>query len=218
MSAVKLLASLVLAGILAGAAAGAVASDPKKHIKPVVQARAKAISVKRSDLPGNEWKTQPGNSSHDTPRCSFFNPDESSLTENGDFNSPEFTAPNGTYVSSTVGIFVSAQQAKTGYLAVVRPALPKCLAELIAKSGKPGAIKVTAAGPLSFKHYSDRSAAFRVAFGVKSGTVRVPAFIDLVAMNRGAVVTALFFGSVLKAPPSAFEQRIVDRVSARISS
>ena len=214
----RLLAVLVLAGVLAGAAAAAVAGEPKKDIKPAVQARAKAIAVKRSDLPGTDWKTQPGNPSHATPRCSFFNPDESRLTENGDFNSPEFTAPNGTYVSSTVGIFVSAQQAKTGYSAVVRPALPKCLAELIAKSGKPGAIKVTAAGPLGFKHYGDRSAAFRIAFGVKSGAARVPAFIDVVAINRGAVVTAIFFGSVLKAPTAAFEQRIVDRVSARISS
>ena len=78
-------------------------------------------------------------------------------------------------------------------------------------------IKVTAAGPLRFEHYSDRSAAFRVAFKVKTGGAKVPAFIDTIAINRGAVVTAIFFGSVLNAPTAAFEQRIVDRVSARMS-
>ena len=218
MSAVRLLALLVLAGALTGVAAAAVANDPKKDIKPAVQARAKAIAVKRTDLPGTSWKAEPGGQTGKTPRCSFFNPDESHLTENGDFNSPEFTAPNGTYVSSTVGIFVSAQQAKAGYLAVVRPALPKCLAELIAESGQPGAIKITSAGPLAFKHYDTRSAAYRIAFGVKSGSVRVPAFIDVVAMNRGAVVTAIFFGSVVKPPTAAFEQRIVDHVSSRVNS
>jgi hypothetical protein len=218
MSAVRLLALLVLGGVLAGTAAGAVASDPKKDIKPAVQARAKAIAVKRSDLPGTSWKAGPGGQTGKTPQCSFFNPDESRLTENGDFSSPEYTAPNGTYVSSTVGIFVSAQQAKAGYLAVVRPELPKCVAELIAKSGKPGAIKITSAGSLAFRSYPTRSAAFRIALGVKSGGVHVPAFIDVVAMNRGAVVTAIFFGSVVNAPTAAFEQRIVDRVAARIAS
>ena len=218
MTTVRLLSVLALAGVLAGVATAAVANDPKKDIKPAVQARAKAIGVKRSDLPGTAWRKEPANPSKATPRCSFYNPDQSHLTENGDFNSPEFTAPSGTYVSSTVGIFVSPQQAKTGYLAVVKPALPRCLAELIAKSGKPGAIKVTAAGPLSFKHYSDRSAAFRVALKVKSGNAKVPAFIDVVAINRGAVDTAIFFGSVLNPPTAAFEQRVVDRVAARIAS
>ena len=121
-------------------------------------------------------------------------------------------------MSSTVGIFVSSQQAKSGYLAVVRPALPKCLAALIAKSGRPGAIKITSAGALAFKEYNDRSAAFRIAFGVKSGSVRVPAYIDVVAMNRGPIVMAIFFGSVVQPLTAAFEQRIVDRVAARIAS
>jgi hypothetical protein len=218
MTAVRLLSFLALAGVLAGVATAAVANDPKKVIKPAVQARAKTISVKRSDLPARGWTAEPANPSKSTPRCSFYNPDESHLTENGDFNSPEFKDANGSYVSSTVGIFVSAQQAKTGYLAVVRPALPKCLAELITTSSKPGVIKVTASGPLAFKHYGDRSAAFRIAFTVKSGNARVPAFIDVVAMNSGAVVAAIFFGSVLNPLPPAFELRIADRVASRIHS
>ena len=218
MTPVKLVASLVLAGVLAGAAAAAVTNDPKKDIKPAVQARAKAISVKRSDLPGTSWTATPAGQQGKTPQCSYYNPNQSHLTENGDFDSPEFKAPNGSYVSSTVGIFVSPQQAKTGYLAVVKPALPRCLAELIAKSSKPGVITVTTAGPLGFKQYNDRSAAFRVAFKVKSGSAKVPAFIDVVAINRGAVDTAIFFGSVLNPPTAAFEQRIVDRVAARIAS
>jgi len=208
MTTVRLLSVLALAGVLAGVATAAVANDPKKDIKPAVQARAKAIGVKRSDLPGTAWRKEPANPSKATPRCSFYNPDQSHLTENGDFNSPEFTAPSGTYVSSTVGIFVSPQQAKTGYLAVVKPALPRCLAELIAKSSKPGVIT----------QYNDRSAAFRVALKVKSGNAKVPAFIDVVAINRGAVDTAIFFGSVLNPPTAAFEQRVVDRVAARIAS
>jgi hypothetical protein len=215
---VRVLAVLGLFAVLTAVATAATANDPKKVIKPAVQAKAKAIAVKRSDLPGSGWKAGPAEPSKATPRCSYYNPDQSHLTENGDYTSPNFTRSDGTYVSSTVGIFVSAQQAKTGYLAVVRPDLPKCLAELVVKSGPAGSIKITSAGPLAFKQYQTRSAAYRIVFSVKSGKTNVPAIIDVLAINSGAVDAAIFFGSVLKPPPAAFEQRIVDRLAARITS
>jgi hypothetical protein len=123
----RALAVLGTFAALAGVALAAPAKEPKKVIKPAVQARAKRIAVQLKDLPGTGWKAVPASTDQSSPRCSYYNPDQSHLTENGDYTSPDFTKPDGTYVSSSIGIFVSAPQAKSAFGAVVRPALPRCL-------------------------------------------------------------------------------------------
>ena len=215
--------ALAVLGAFAGVAAVAVAApapskEPRKVIKPAVQARAKRIALQIRDLPGSGWKSTPSRPNQTSPHCSYYNPDQSKLTENGDYTSPDFTKPNGTYVSSSVGIFVSAAQAKTAYAAVVRPELPRCLGEVVAKSQKPGQVKVSSAAALAFPAYGDKSAAYRVVFFVRSGKNLVPATVDLVAINKGAVDAAVFFGSVGAVLPALFERQIVARVAARITS
>lgn len=204
--------------VTAAALAAAPAKDPKKVIKPAVQARAKRIAVKMTDLPGFGWKAGPASKDKSSPHCSYYDPDQSKLTENGDYTSPDFIRTDGTYVSSTVGIFVSAQQAKAGYAAVVRPELPRCLGEVIARSGAPGSIKVNSAATFAFPHYGDASVAYRVVFSVKSGKKLVPAVIDVIAINRGAVDAAVLFGAAGQTVPASFERQIVGKVAARIAS
>ena len=55
----RALAVIALLATLAGVAAAAPSGEPKKAIKPAVQARAKRISVSLKDLPGFGWKTEP---------------------------------------------------------------------------------------------------------------------------------------------------------------
>ena len=213
----RLLAVLGIFAVAAGVAVAAPAKEPKKVIKPAVQARARHISVQLRDLPGFGWKAEPSQSDRSSPHCSYYDPDQSKLTENGDYTSPDFTRADGLYVSSSVGIFVSGKQAQTAYGLVVRPDLPRCLGQIVARSGKPGHITVHSAGPLKFPRYGDRSAAFRVVFLVKSAQAPVPATIDLVAVNQGAVDVAVIFGAAGQPVPSSFERKIVAAVAARIA-
>jgi hypothetical protein len=213
----RLPAVLGIAALVAGTAAAAPAKDPKKVIKPAVQARAKHISVHLDDLPGFGWKAAPSQSNRASPRCSYYDPDGSKLTENGDYTSPDFTREDGIYVSSTVSIFVSAKQAQTAYGLVVRPELPRCLGQVVAKSGKPGRITVHSAGTLKFPRYGERSAGFRVVFLVKSGSTPVPATIDLVAINKGAVDVAVIFGAAGQPMPVSIERKVVGDVAARLA-
>jgi hypothetical protein len=214
----RLLALFVLcvAGT-AGAAVAAGGKEPKKAIKPAVQARAKRIAVGLRDLPGFGWKAQPSQSDRSSPRCSYYKPDQSSLTENGDYTSPDFTRSDGLYVSSSVGIFVSAKQAQQSFGLVVRPELPRCLGESVVRSGAPGHITLRSAGKLAFPRLRDRSQAYRVVFAVKSGNQQVPATIDLVAINKGAVNVAVFFSSAGLPVPASFERKIAGAVAARMS-
>jgi len=212
----RLLAVLGIFAVVASVALAAPAKEPKKAIKPAVQARAKRISVQLPDLPGSGWKAEPSQTDRSSPHCSYYDPDQSKLTENGDYTSPDFTRVDGLYVSSSVGIFVSAKQAQTAYELVVRPDLPRCLGQIVARSGKPGHITVHSAGLLGFPHYGDRSAAFRVVFLVKSAQAPVPATIDLVAVNLGTVDVAVIFGAAGQPVPPSFERKIVAAVAARI--
>jgi hypothetical protein len=207
---------LALAAATAAAAAAGRSGEPKKAIKPAVQARAKRIAVHLGDLSGFGWKTSPSQSDRSSARCPYYRPDRSKLTQNGDYTSPDFTRPDGLYVSSSVGIFVSAKQAQQAYALVVRPELARCLGESVVKSGKPGHITLRSAGAFAFPAHGDRSAAYRVAFLVKSGNQQVPATIDIVAVNRGAVDVALFFSSAGKPVPATFERMIAAAVVGRI--
>ena len=119
-------------------------------------------------------------------------------------------------MSSSVGIFVSAKQAQQSFGLVVRPELPRCLGESVVRSGAPGHITLRSAGKLAFPKLRDRSQAYRVVFAVKSGNQQVPATIDLVAINKGAVERCGVLQ--LGRPAGARELRAEDRRGRRSSA
>jgi hypothetical protein len=212
----RLFALLVISAVVAGTAAGATAKEPRKAIKPAVQARAKRIALRLEDLPGFGWKATPAQSDRSKPTCPYYNPDRSRLTVNGSYTSPDFTRSDGLYASSSVDIFVSAGQARTAFGLGVRPELARCLGESVVKSGAPGHITLRSAGKLALPRYGDVSSAYRIVFSVKSGTNRVPATIDLVAIEKGAVDVALFFSSAGQPVPGSMERKVAALVAGRI--
>jgi hypothetical protein len=197
-------------------AAAAPANEPRKVITPTAEARAKRIAVNVLDLPGVGWNAGPPRTKSTRVRCSYYNPDQSTLTEDGEYTTPDYTREDGVYVSSTIRIFVSAKQARAAFAAVAQPLLPRCLGEGVAKSSPPpGSVKMRSAGPLSFPRYGDRSAAFRIVFDVKSRKTVVRSALDVVVINRGDVEAAFIFGAGKGAVPASVERRIVGRVAAR---
>jgi hypothetical protein len=213
---VRLLAVLGIVAVASAGAAGATGKAPRQAIEPALQAHAKKIAVRLGDLPGFGWKAHAPQTDRSSPRCSYYNPDRSKLTENGDYVSPDFIRSDGLYVSSSVGIYASAKQAKTAFALVVRPELPRCLGESIVKSDKPGHIKLHSTGTLAFRRYGDASVAYRIVFLVKNGGQQVPATIDLVAINEGAVDVVLFFSAAGQPVPPGLERTVTAAVTARI--
>jgi hypothetical protein len=214
---VRALAAALVAVIAAVTAAGATAGEPQKRIKPADQARARAIALKRADF-GPGWSVDTsGGTSSSGPRCSYYNPDQSDLVQTGDFDSPDFVRRDGSFASSMVGIFQTAGMASAAYRRVVRPELPRCVAELFAKGiGNPKAVKILSAGPLAFPAYRDRSAAYRLLSSVKTsaGTLRV--VLDLVVLNRGRADVVMLFLGIGKPLPAALERAAVARVAGRM--
>lgn len=91
----RLLAALGVVVIAGIAAPGALGNPPRQAIKPAVQARAKKIAIRLDDLPGFGRKAQPPQADRSSPRCSYYDPDRSKLTENGRFTSPDFIRADG---------------------------------------------------------------------------------------------------------------------------
>jgi hypothetical protein len=214
-----LLAATLVALSLGGVAAAAT-GDPKKVILPDVQKRAVAVNVHRSDLPGAGWKSEAAPSGDSNPRCSYYNPDQSDLTENGDADSPGFSLASGARVSSTTSIFVSARQGRTAYARIVRPALPRCLAELFRTgTGHPEQVTVVASAAMPFPKLADRSNAYRIVadFAPQQG-VAIRVYLDVVTLNHGKVDVAILFLGIGKSFGDAAERAIARKVAARASA
>jgi hypothetical protein len=213
---VKIVASIAVTLAVAGAAAAATAGEPKKDIVPAVQAKAKAINVRLSDLPAAAgFKAKPGSPDNGTPKCSYYNPDQSDLTENGNAKSPEFTLPSSSFVASSTSIFKSASQGRTAYARVVQPKLPKCLAELFQKGAAPTKVTIVAAKERKFQKLAERSNAYRIQASVKVGAKTIPVVYDVVVMNRAKVDTVVFFAGIGGSYNDSFEQGIAKTVAAR---
>jgi hypothetical protein len=216
---VRLTVLIVVALVLVATAAGAGPHQPKKVLLPAVQAKAKAINVKLSDLPRAGWVAKPAGPDQGNPRCSYYNPDQSDLTENADVNSPQFTLPNSSFVSSDTSNFKSAAQGRTAYVRVVQPKLPKCLAEIFRKgTGQPQNVTIVSAAARSFPKLAERSNGYRIVADFRTSAGKVRTVLDIVVMNRAKVDVVLFFAGINFVFKDSFERSVAAKVAARAAA
>jgi hypothetical protein len=211
----RLLCAAAVAAAVAVPVALASNGEPQKKLTKADQAKARAIALHRSDFAAG-WVAKPNtNTSQDSPRCSNYNPDQSDLIETGDVDSPDFRRAEGSFVSSSVGIFKTVKMAQKGYARVARPQLPKCFAELFTKGVAPAKVQILQVGPIAFRQLGDRSNAYRLRANVTVQGTTVPTTIDIVLFNRGRVDVAMIFAGIIQPLPFAFEQSLAAHVAAR---
>jgi hypothetical protein len=210
--------SLLVAALVAAVAVpAALAADgqPQKRLTKADQAKARSIALHQADLPAG-WVGKPNtNTSQDNPRCSNYNPDQSDLIETGDVDSPDFTRADGSFVSSSVGIFKTRKMARTGYARVAVPQLASCFGELFKKGAAPAKVQLLRVGPLAFRRLGDRSNAYRLTANVTVQGTTLPVAIDIVTFNRGRVDAAMIFLGIRGPLSLAFEQALAAKVAAR---
>ena len=212
----KLAVLVVVVLFTAGLANAASPNDPKKVIVPAVQAKAKAINLRLSDLPAAMgFKAKQASPDTGNPRCSYYNPNQSDLTENGDAKSPEFTLASASFISSSASIFKTATQGRTAYSRVVQPKLPNCLAEVFRKGAAPTKVTIVSSKEISFPKLAERSNAYRIVASFKSGSKRIAVYLDVVVMNRGKVDVVIFFAGIGNFFNSTFEHDLAAIVAAR---
>jgi hypothetical protein len=211
---VALIAATVVAAVVPVALAAN--GEPQKKLTKAGQARARAAALTSADI-GPGWKaTRSPNNDQSHPRCSYYNPNQSDLIQIGEYDSPDFNRPDGSFISSSTGVFKSARMARTAYTRVAVPAIARCFGELFRKAiAKPNIATILSAGPLVFSKYGDRSAAYRITAKLKAPSATVPFTVDLVVLNRGQVDVALIFLGIARPLPAVLERALVARVAAR---
>lgn len=202
----------LLFAALAVPAAPAANGEPQHQYTKADQAKARKASLRLSDF-ATGWTAKPDTSATGAnPKCKTYNPDQSDLIETGKYNSPDFTHSNGSFVSTTTGVFKTVAMAKTGYARVARPQLPTCFGELLGKQAK---TTVDAAGPLTFPKLGERSNAYRLSVGIAAQGATVKATIDFVLFNKGRTDVAIIFFGIGGPPPSGLERQASALVASR---
>jgi hypothetical protein len=205
--AVGVLAALVLAGT-----ALADHLDPREQIRTADQARAKAMLVRQSDLPGFQQRPSSGADPHLT--CQGL--DESDLTVTGDAEAPNWAA-SVAFVTSSATVYVSQADAATSWTRGTSPAGTRCLrTELGREFAKQGA-RVVSLRRMPFPSVAQRSAAYRLTLeGVAQGQP-VNVFVDFVVLKHGRAMVGLVLGSALVQPDRRAEVRLARTLAARMS-
>lgn len=215
----RALVALLVGVAVAIAAGSAAAAGPKKRLRPADNALARTLAVERADLAGAGWKSSPSSSSGGSGLgCKGFDPDQSDLTETGRAEGPELSNDAlGAYVSSTIGVFSTATQARTWWTRVVRPQLARCLGDVF-RSGAQGPqtkVRITSTARVAFPRVTQDSAEFRVAAALTISGRPVKAFLDIVVLHHGRVDAAVIAAGIAR--PYADFRKVALAVARRMA-
>jgi hypothetical protein len=186
---------VILVVLAAAGAALAARGDPKKAYTAVDQARAKSMLLRRADLAVG-FRSAPA-SKDSNSYCAAL--DESDLTLTGDAESPDFVlqAPGRIFsIASEAQVYRSSSQALASWRRSTSDAGERCaareLSSVIAGSG--GTFR--SLKRVAFPDVAPLTASYRVTAELASGQQKVPAFIDVVVLQRGRAQVAFFVLSV----------------------
>ncbi len=194
------------------------ASSPRRAYTPAGKAAAKAIVLKRSDLPKG-WKVEsPEGGSGGGTTCPSFDPDQSDLTSVGRVETGFASGDGLSRVLSVASVFKTAAQAQTSWNRVVRPAMLKCLAQAFEQGASDKKTKTTvlSSGALSLPLSAPRRKAFRIVADVFTQGQHVKAYLDVILQGGAQADTVLLVTSVLVPPQTAFEWALAGTVARRL--
>ena len=178
-------------------------------------AKARAASLRPSDFAAG-WKATPAGKDSSKPRCSIYNPNQSDLVETGKYDAPDFGRSDGSFVSSSTGVFKTATMAKKGYVRVAVPQLATCFGELFLQQvKKPNSAKVISSGQLVLAKAGDASTAYRLVVYVKTPQGTAPLNADIALFTKGQIDVAMIFFGIGKPFPAAFENQATALVASR---
>jgi hypothetical protein len=195
---------LIVAPAAATAAPGGDGLARERHVAADTKL-ARSVLIQVSDL-GEGWGSSPLRGKEKQITCGKRWVDESDLVETGEASSRVFTrSGQGFYVAVYSGttVFRTEAMANASWTRAVRPGLARCLGVFYRQTvSQPGARATLRSaeqiGPGA--RIAPRTAAFRLVYTVQIQGRLVPAYVDIVLLQRGRVQTSLLtigFGAPL---------------------
>ena len=211
--------ALVCAAVVAAPVAAGAHGDPQDRHTPGDTAKAHSIALERGDLPGGAWEAERDGADVALLRCAGFAPDLSDLVETGEAESPNFTRPPATFVSSTASLFATEAQANAAFDRVVKPGLMRCLARILEdQSEAQVTIRVVSAGPVAHPSGGDELRACRLRARASAKDDSVPIVVDLVLFRAGRATVAFVAGGVAEGLPTGDRRSLVATLVRRANA
>ena len=205
----------LLAFLALGASALAAHQDPQKRLTKADNARARAMLVKRSDLPAG---FQPQLSSGADPHADCAaSVSEADLTLTGNAEGPQL-ALGVLFVSSAAQVYESVADASASWRRTTSAPGTRCATELLRREFAKQGVDLVSLGKVAFPRVSERSVAYRVTLSATTAQGKVPVYVDLVAMMRSRAHATVIVGSALVPPPKAEELRLARLVAGRMTT
>ena len=205
----------VLAFLVVSASALAAHQDPQKRLTKADNVRARALLVKRTDLPtgfGPQLSAGPDPHVGCSPSVS-----ESDLTITGDAEGPQL-ALGVVFVSSAARIYESVADASASWRRSTSAAGTKCATQLLSREFAKQGVGLVSLRKISFPRVSERSAAYRVELSAMTSQGTVPVYVDIVALLRSRGQATVIVGSALVPPQRTEELRLARIVTRRMAS
>ena len=205
--------ALVLLGVFLVTAGTASADhlDPEKRIRPADQARAKAMLLRPSDVPG--FRRQPPSSADPHLSCGAL--DESDLTVSGDAESTSWTA-SVVFVTSSSTVYATAADAATSWRRGTSAAGLRCLRRELGREFARQGARVSSIRRLSFPTLAQRTAAYRLTIAGEAQGRTITVFLDFVVQKQGRALTGLVVGSALVQPDRGAVVRFARTLATRM--
>ncbi len=205
----------MLAFLVVSASALAAHQDPQKRLTKADNVRARALLVKRTDLPtgfGPQLSAGPDPHVGCSPSVS-----ESDLTITGDAEGPQL-ALGVVFVSSAARIYESVADASASWRRSTSAAGTKCATQLLSREFAKQGVGLVSLRKISFPRVSERSAAYRVELSAMTSQGTVPVYVDIVALLRSRGQATVIVGSAVVPPQRAEELRLARIVARRMAS
>jgi hypothetical protein len=186
--------------------------DPEKRIRAADQARAKAMLLRQSDVPGYQPLPSSGAGGHLTCRAL----DESDLTVTGDAEAPRWALSVSSVTSSST-VYATRADAATSWRRGTSVAGTRCLREELGRSFASQGARVASLRRVSFPALAQRSAAYRLTLKGTSQGQTFTAFVDFVVLLRGRAVAGLVMGSALVPPDRPAEVTLARTIAGRMA-
>jgi hypothetical protein len=214
MSRLVVLLALV-AGLAVTASAGA--RDPRLEqvrLNAADNALAKRTALRPNDV-GSGWRRTTIPDSDEQLTCPGFNPNLSRFTITGKATSA-FVGGAGASIVSAIEVYESRADAAGDFRAAATPAVARCLRLALDREFSNNAIpvRVRSARVVPAPRVGERRIAYRVVAALEAGTAPLNVYFDVVVVQRGRTIAALFFTSAIE--PLARRSRLVSRVASRM--
>ncbi len=211
----KLALSLAVAGTLLPTAA--TAAKPKTTITAAGAAAAERALIRPGDL-GAGWSSGAKAPMAESLGCDTGAKLPAGVVEIGAADTPTFEqSGSGPFVSQAAFVYRTPGEALVLWRRVAGPAALSCLAKSAVSGGGQGVrLKVLGHQRLTRTVHGTRSSGYRIVVDLRTTAQEVKAYVDIVLLGRGALVSSLSFAAFSKPVPASLELATARAVASRL--